>query len=376
MLTNIISQFAIPGKFLKAGRFGQGLINDTYLCEFRENSAFRKYIIQRINSAIFNHPEQMMANVETVTTHILNRLREQGIEHPHAVTPALLYTRSGQSFYRDDRGAYWRMFHFIEAGIVFDTVQDAQHAYEIGRGLGKFQSLLADLEPAKLHDILPGFHDTPRYLAECDVVLREDARQRAALVKPEMAFVFSRRFLAPLLQKLANAGHIPLRVVHNDPKVNNIMIHSASREALCMLDLDTVIPGIVHFDFGDCVRSAANPAGENTKDLDSVYLDLSFFEAIASGYLRETAGFLTQKEVDALPMSAKVITFELGLRFLVDYLRGDTYFKIAYPSHNLDRARIQFRLLECIEAEEKQIVSLIARLAPLQRAPITERPVP
>lgn len=363
MLESIISQFSIPGTLIKAERFGRGLINDTYLCEFREDSTPRKYILQRINASIFKQPEQVMANVEAVTTHIVGRLRAQGNEDPYAITPALIHTRSGQSFCRDGSGAYWRMFHFIEGGEVFDTVRDAKHAYEIGRGLGKFQALVADMDPLKLHDTLPGFHHTPRYLAEYDDALKANSKQRAAEVEAEAEFVSQRRFLAPLLMDLMDSGQVPVRVVHNDPKVNNIMIHLATHEVLCMLDLDTVKPGIVHFDFGDCVRSAANPAGEGAQDLGSIKIDMPFFEAITSGYLREAGAFLTQQEVEALPVSVKVITFELGLRFLADYLRGDTYFKIKHPSHNLERARVQFKLLESIEALEKEMAALVAKHA-------------
>jgi Ser/Thr protein kinase RdoA (MazF antagonist) len=362
--TTVILQFSVTGTFVKAGRFGHGLINDTYLCEFKEDGALHKYIVQRINSSVFKHPEQVMDNVEAVTMHIANRLREQGIHNPSMVAPVLLPTLNGRLFARDDSGAYWRIFHFIESGAVFNTVRDVHHAYEVGRGLGKFQALLADMEPAKLHDTLPGFHHTPRYLSDYDKALKEDVKQRAADVRTEAAFVSPRRFLAPLLADLRTSGLIPLRVVHNDPKVNNIMIHTATGAALCMLDLDTVMPGIVPVDFGDCVRSAANPAGEDAHDLEAVGIDLSFFEAIASGYLREAGGFLIPTEIKALPLSVKVITFELGLRFLADYLRGDTYFKIKYPAHNLDRARVQFRLLHRIESTEEQMTSLVDRLAP------------
>ncbi len=352
MLTSIISRFTLLGTLVKTGRFGSGLINDTYLCEFIAGSKARKYILQRINASVFKHPEQVMENVETVTEHIQARLRREGVSDPLSVTPALVRAADGRSFFVDDGKNYWRMFHFIEAGEVFDTVLDREHAREVGRGLGRFQALVSDLDPAKLHDTLPGFHHTPRYLAEYDDALRADVRGRAEGAAAEAGFVSRRRSLAPVLTDLMKGGQLPLRVVHNDPKVNNVMIHKATREALCMLDLDTVKPGIVHFDFGDCVRSAANPAGEDAPDPGSVALDSDLFKAVASGYLREAGTFLTKKEIDMLPVSMKVITFELGIRFLADYLRGDTYFRIKYPSHNLHRARVQFRLLESMESTD------------------------
>jgi Ser/Thr protein kinase RdoA (MazF antagonist) len=349
MLEPIISLFSIPGTFIKAERFGSGLINDTYLCEFSDRGAARKYLLQRINRAVFKHPEQVMENVELVTEHVQGRLRKEGIPDPEAVTPALIRARDSRSFHCDGAGEYWRMFHFIESGVVFDRIVDAKHAYEVGRGLGKFQALVSDLAPGKLHDTLPGFHHTPGYLRDYDEVLAMDVRKRAVEITDETAFVARRRDLAPLLMDLLNAGEIPLRVVHNDPKVNNIMLHKDTHEALCMLDLDTVKPGIVHFDFGDCVRSAANPAGEDAEDLEAVSFELPLYEAVARGYVREAGAFLTKKELDLLPASVKVITFELGLRFLTDYLRGDAYFRIKYFTHNLHRARVQFKLLESIE---------------------------
>ena len=356
MLESIISHFSIPGTFIRAERFGSGLINDTYLCEFGEAGEARKYILQRINTIVFKHPEQVMENVEVVTSHIVDRLRREGVTDPYQVTPALIHTHEHASYHRDASGTCWRMFHFIESGVVFDRITDTGHAYEIGRGLGRFQFLVSDLDPGKLHDTLPGFHHTPKYLAEYDNALNADANRRAAELAAEAAFVSRRRTLAPLLTDLMSSGEIPLRIVHNDPKVNNFMIHKATREALCMLDLDTVKPGIVHADFGDCVRSAANPVGEDAEDLGDVTFDLPLFEAVAKGYLREAGAFLTNKEIELLPASVKVITFELGVRFLADYLRGDTYFKIKYPAHNLHRARVQFKLLESIEAAEERLV--------------------
>ena len=363
MLEPIISQFSIPGTMIKAGRFGSGLINDTYLCEFSDHGTIRKYVLQHINKSVFKHPDQVMENVEIVTEHIQSRLRREGIPDPEAVTPALIRTSDGCSFHLNGTREYWRMFHFIESGVVFDRITDAGHAYEIGRGLGRFQFLVSDLEPGKLHDTLPGFHHTPGYLAEYDEALRKNSKGRASEAGAEVAFVSHRRALAPLLTDLMNRGKLPLRVVHNDPKVNNVMIHSATHKALCMLDLDTVKPGIVHFDFGDCVRSAANPSGEDAEDLGAVTFDLPLFEAVTRGYLREAGAFLTNKEIELLPASVSVITFELGIRFLADYLRGDTYFKTRYPTHNLHRARVQFKLLDSIEAVEQRMASTVRDIA-------------
>jgi Ser/Thr protein kinase RdoA (MazF antagonist) len=364
MPATIISQFSIPGILIKFERFGSGLINDTFLCEFDDNGALRKYILQRINSSVFEHPEQVMHNVEVVTSHIVRRLRFEGMVDPYAMTPVLISTRSGRSFFFDEKGEYWRAFHFIDIGTVFNAVLDRKHAYEIGRSVGRFQSLVSDLSPDSLHDTLPGFHYTPNYLSEYDKVLKADVKKRAAAILVEREFVYCRRPLAPVLTDLIASKDLPLRIVHNDPKVNNIMIHRETGKALCMLDLDTVKPGIVHFDFGDCVRSAANRTGEDAKDLESITIDLELFEAIAEGYFSEASAFLTKNEIAMLPVSVQVITFELGLRFLADYLRGDSYFKINYPSHNLHRAQVQFRLLESIEKAQQRMTSCIKRLSP------------
>ncbi len=359
MIHTVISHFAIPGTFLRADRFGSGLINDTYLCEFLDQGTVRKYILQRINTAVFKQPELVMENVEIVTSHIVNKLRAEGVSDPYDRALMLIRSRNGRSYHTDHANGFWRAFHFIESCTVFDAVTDTTHAYEIGRGLGRFQALVADLPPEKLHDTLPGFHRTPAYLQEFDDAVQTNVKGRTGQVEEEIAFVGRRRQLAPLLTDLLDSHQIPVRVVHNDPKVNNVLIHSVTGKAVCMVDLDTVKPGTVLFDFGDCLRSAANPSGEDAEDLGAVGVDLLLFEAVAGGYLREARAFLTEKEIEMLPVSVKVITFELGLRFLKDYLHGDTYFKIQYPAHNLHRARVQFRLLERIEGSEKKMDSII-----------------
>ncbi|MDA8100682.1 MAG: aminoglycoside phosphotransferase family protein [Nitrospiraceae bacterium] len=353
MQERIIRHFSLPGTLQRAERFGSGLINETYLCEIASDAGVRKYILQRINQHVFLHPKQVMANVETVTTHVQERLRRAGIPDPENTTPALLRTRDGKTYLVDGKGDYWRMFHFIESGEVFDTVQGEQHAFEIGRALGSFQELLSDLHPDQLHDTLPGFHYTGRYLDEFDQALRTDPKNRSREIMAEREFVYRRRSLATALTDHIATGEIPLRVVHNDPKVNNVMVHKGTGKAICMVDLDTVKPGIVHFDFGDCVRSAANPEGEDAPDLDAVRFDAGLYETIKAGYLETAGSFLTKREIELLPLSIQVITFELGIRFLADYLRGDTYFRIRYPGHNLHRARVQFKLLERMEESKK-----------------------
>jgi Ser/Thr protein kinase RdoA (MazF antagonist) len=351
----LLTHFSIPGKFVDARCFGSGLINDTYLCEFLDAGQTRKYILQRINSAVFKQPEFVMENVQTVTAHIANKLRSRGVSDPGSIAPVLVPSRDSRSFVRDDSGEFWRVYHFIESGSVHDVVSDSSIAREAGRALGRFQSLVSDLDADTLHDTLPGFHVTPRYLDEFDEAVHACIRERTREVQEEIAFVGQRRPLARTLTDALHTGSIPLRVVHNDPKVNNVMFDAATGRALCMLDLDTVKPGIVHFDFGDCVRSATNPQGEDAVDPATVRMDFTLFEALAAGYLEEARGFLTAAEIELLAISACVITFELGLRFLTDHLRGDPYFRVAYPGQNLHRARVQFRLLASMEEQSERM---------------------
>jgi Ser/Thr protein kinase RdoA (MazF antagonist) len=349
MLNDIIGQFRVNGAFTGAERYGSGLINETWLCGFSVPEGVRRCILQRINRSVFARPDLVMENVDVVTNHVQERLRQEGVADPASVAPMLVPTRDGRTWHLDGSGDVWRMFHFIENGEVFDVVQGPSHAFQVGRALGRFQLLLSDLPPEKLHDTLPGFHHTPRYLQELREAVGNDEAGRAAAARREIDLAESRSGYAPLLLDAGNSGRAPLRVVHNDPKVNNVLVHRETGAALCMLDLDTVKPGIVLFDFGDCVRSAANRAGEDAGDLDAVVFDRSCYEAILKGYLGEASAFLTPPERDLLPVSVRVITYELGVRFLADHLRGDTYFRIRYPGHNLLRARVQFRLLERME---------------------------
>ena len=350
MLTTIIGQFMVSGTLTSAERFGSGLINETHLCSFSGPGGTRRFILQRINRSVFPRPDLVMENVETVTAHMLGRLRRKGAADPESVTPTLVRTRGGLAFHVDENGDVWRMYGFIEAGRVFDRVQGPGHAFEVGRALGRFQALVSDLPPEKLHDTLPGFHHTPRFLQELRDAVRQDAAGRTAEARRDVDLAESLSGYASLLLDARDSGRVPVRVVHNDPKVNNVLVHRETGAALCLVDLDTVKPGIVLFDFGDCVRSAANPAGEDADDLDDVLFDRPCYDAIQRGYLDEASVFLTGPERDLLPVAVRVITYELGVRFLADHLRGDTYFRVRGPGHNLHRSRVQFRLLERVEA--------------------------
>ncbi len=361
MIESILSQFEIPGALVKAEKWGSGLINDTWLCEYFEGETARRYILQRLNPGVFARPVQVMENIRTVTDHMLHRLAAAGVSDPRQQVLSLVYAVDGKSFVLDAAGAAWRVSHYIESCSVYDTVSTPDLAREIGRGLGRFQALVSDLQPRLLHDTLPSFHNTPFYLREFDDALKKNARNRAAEVKPEVEFVNRRRRTASLLMDRLDSGRIPLRVVHNDPKANNVLISDVTGRAVCMIDLDTVKPGIVHFDFGDCVRSACNPAGEDAKHFGEIRLDPDLFAALAGGYLGEAGMFLTPDEVELLAVSPKVITYELGLRFLADYLRGDTYFKTTSPAQNLHRARVQFLLLEDMERAEPQMTAIVKK---------------
>lgn len=354
------AQFDIPGRLLSSKRFGSGLINDTWICIFAESGSERWYILQRINTSVFANPVQVMENVEIVTRHIADKLKAEGIADPFSAAPMLIRTRTGWPYFIDENGGFWRAFHYIQSSEVYDTVPDRRVAREVGRGLGRFQRLVSDLPAHLLHNTLPGFHHTPAYLKAFDEAVKADVKKRLAGARAEAAFVDIRRHIAPILFDAMNSGSVPIRVVHNDPKVNNILISTETREVICMIDLDTVKPGITAFDFGDCVRSAANSGGEDAANFSAVRFSLDIFDAVAGGYLSEAGGFLTKNETALLPDSVKVITFELGLRFLTDYLRGDVYFNIKYPGQNLHRARVQFLLLEQVEKAEKEMQDIMA----------------
>jgi Ser/Thr protein kinase RdoA (MazF antagonist) len=356
-IRQVARHFQIAGELVSATPYGSGHINDTFRAVYRQGGGTVRYIHQHINHHVFRDPIALMNNIARVTSHIRGKLAGDPDVDRRALTlvPAL----DGGYLYRDDHGYFWRTYWFIEGAHTHDTVQTPQQAYEAARAFGRFQQLLADLPAPRLHDTIPDFHHTPKRFATLDAAILADSVNRARLAKSEIEF--SRQRIA-ITGTLLAAG-LPERITHNDTKFNNVMLDDQTGEAVCVVDLDTVMPGLALYDFGDMVRTTTSPAAEDERDLRKVTMQLPLFEALVRGYLSSAGEFLTPGEIRHLSFAGKLIAFEIGIRFLTDYLAGDTYFKVHRPDHNLDRCRAQFRLVESIEQQEEEMNRLVDRLA-------------
>jgi Ser/Thr protein kinase RdoA (MazF antagonist) len=372
-LMAIASQFApsFSGPYpspIEIQAFGNGNINDTFLVNAAGNSSDSdsngRFVLQRINTQVFCQPKLVMQNIRIFTEHVSDRLVCNPLNPDcHWQVPQVLLTPDGQDHWIDDTGQFWRAISFIENAQTFDTIQDLDHAKEMGLALGLFHHLVSDLPPEKLVDTLEGFHITPRYLQVYDEVLTaQDSLPHSPEVSYCLRFVGDRRALASVLEDAKALGKLPLRTMHGDPKVNNVMFDALTRNAISMIDLDTVKPGLVHYDIGDCLRSACNPLGEETDQWEQVQFETGLAEAILQGYLSATGCFLTQNDHDYLYDAIRLIAFELGLRFFTDYLAGNVYFKVKHPHHNLARALVQFKLTESIELQASTLRTLLQDL--------------
>lgn len=359
----IARQFEIRGDFLNARPHGSGHINDTYCAVFEQAGTRVRYILQRINHHIFKNPAALMDNVRRVTEHLGRKLAHEADASRRALR--LIATRNGNVFYRDADGNFWRAYDFIEKARTYDVALSAAQAFKAAKAFGRFQELLADLPAPRLQEIIPGFHDTPKRFAVLEQAIASDAANRAKLAGPEIEFALRRR---ELTSRLLDAN-LPERVTHNDTKLNNVMVDDVTGEGICVIDLDTVMPGLALYDFGDMVRTATSPVEEDERDLSKVTMQFPMFEALAHGYLESAAGFLTAPEKELLPLAGKLITFEIGIRFLADFLAGDIYFKVHRESHNLDRCRTQFKLVEDIERQEGRMAEFVGSLAGPTTAP-------
>ncbi|QEY31575.1 aminoglycoside phosphotransferase family protein [Synechococcus sp. RSCCF101] len=343
---------------------GEGNVHTTY-CVAMGGGPVNRVVLQRLNTEVFPRPELVIENMERCCLHLEERLRSsppQALDDQRWEVPSLIPSRDGGSLVEQD-GALWRAQRFVEGSRVVQAVDDPGRARELGFGLGLFHNLIGDLPPEHLHDTLPGFHVTPLALMAYDEAMETCGATDGAEERFCHAFVRMRRDLAPLLEEARSRGALTLRPVHGDPKVNNVLLDAATGKAVALIDLDTVKPGLPHTDIGDCLRSACNRLGEETDVPDAVHFDADLCEAVLEGYLRGMGGALSAAEQEHLHGAARLISFELGLRFLTDHLRGDTYFRTRFRGHNLRRACVQFQLTASIEAQEQDIRARIDRLA-------------
>lgn len=356
-LVAIANQFARLGKVTGVKAFGSGNINDTFLVTL-DSLEEKNFILQRINTQVFRQPQLIMQNMCTFTEHVRKRLQHTPLNRRWEV-PRVLLTKDAQDHWRDADGSFWRAISFIEGSQSFDTMRDRSHAKEIGYALGMFHNLISDLPPEKLADTLQGFHITPLYLQHYEEVLAKTIACQSSEVSYCLQFVSDRQTFAHILEDAKVEGKLPLRLMHGDPKINNVMFDTATLQAVSVIDLDTVKPGLVHYDIGDCLRSGCNPAGEEIENWDSVYFDTDLCQGILQGYLSVAKAFLTENDYAYIYDAIRLIAFELGLRFFADYLAGNVYFKVKHPEHNLARAIVQFKLTESIESQETQIRNII-----------------
>jgi Ser/Thr protein kinase RdoA (MazF antagonist) len=356
-LRAIADRFAHASPIADLKPFGSGNINDTFLVTLEGDT---RIVLQRINTQVFRQPALVMQNMRRFTEHVHQRLQTDPPDRRWE-TPRVILTTNGQDHWCDEASSYWRAISFIEGSESFDTMHDQAHAREIGYALGMFHHLTSDLEPTQFADTLPGFHITPQYLAQYESV-RAGATIKSAEVDYGLRFVADRAPFGAILEAAKAQGKLPLRLMHGDPKVNNVMFDCATQKAVGVVDLDTVKPGLVHYDIGDCLRSGCNPIGEETRDWQSVYFDPDLCEGILQGYLSVAKTFLTVQDYDYLFEATRLIAFELGLRFFTDYLAGNVYFKTQYPEHNLTRALVQFQLTASIESQESTLRRMIQDL--------------
>lgn len=349
-LLEVIPQFAFEGEYLDAERCTTGHINDTYILHYQTGDKRIRYVLQYINQYVFREPEGVMENIEAVTRHLRQKVRARG-GNPAREALRLIPTLEGRSFFRTAQGDYWRAYHFIEGARTYEQVENPRHFYHAGRTFGQFQYLLSDFLAASLHETIACFHDTPKRLANFVAVCKADPQGRVSTVQDEISFILARSADTAVITNLLATGEIPLRVTHNDTKFNNIMIDDETGEGICVLDLDTVMPGSALYDFGDAIRFGASTAKEDEPNLDLVSLDLELFTEFSRGYLTMAREFLNSTEIDQLAFSVKLLTLESGIRFLTDYIEGDRYFRIEHADHNRDRARAQLKLVADIEAK-------------------------
>jgi len=359
-IKDISRQFQIDDDFIEARPHGSGHINDTYLGRYKTASGLKRFVHQRINHNVFKHPEELMENIERVTAFTRQRILESGGD-PERETLNLVPTLDGKSFYKTAEGEYWRTYVFINDARTYEIVEDLRHVYSAARAFGNFQRLLDSLPGERLHETIPGFHHTRQRFEVFRRAVENDPANRAKSIRSEIDFYLKREAIASLVIDRLENGRLPERITHNDTKLNNVLIDDRTGDGICVIDLDTTMPGSALYDFGDLVRMGTATAAEDEVDLARVGVDLNMFNWLARGYLDATRDFLTAQEMDLLVFAGQLITFEQGIRFLSDYLNGDIYYKIHRPEHNLERTRTQLKMLQEMEAKQSEMEVIIRR---------------
>lgn len=358
ILDEVIHSFSFPEGLKDVTPYGSGHINATYCLSFDTPKGVRRYILQRMNKKVFVNPVELMENVSGVTEWLKKKIIAAGGD-PERETLNLVYTKEGKPYYVDSEGEYWRVYLFVEGTVSYDLVEKPEDFYESGVSFGRFQGMLAGYPAHTLHESIKDFHNTVKRFGDFKKAVEADVCGRAAGVQEEIRFVMEREEFVHTLCDLEAQGKIPVRVTHNDTKLNNILIDKETRKGICVIDLDTVMPGLAVNDFGDSIRFGASTAEEDEKDLSKVSCDLELYELYTKGFIEGCGGALTDVELDNLPTGAIMMTLECGMRFLADYLEGDCYFKIHREGHNLDRSRTQFKLVKDMEEKLEQMKEIV-----------------
>jgi aminoglycoside phosphotransferase (APT) family kinase protein len=355
-LAAIAAAFALEAEFVTGAPHGNGLINDTFVIQCRQRGAPLRFIFQRINHHVFRNVPALMENVQRVTTHLAHHQAAAGRQ-----TLRLIPTPTGQPYHLDAQNHHWRCYNFIEGAQTYDVIETLPQARAAAYAFGEFQAQLADFAGPRLHETIPHFHHTRQRFANLQAAIATNAAGRVASVGPEIDFVVAQQSLAESLLRLHESGQIPERITHNDTKISNVMLDSHTGEAVCVIDLDTIMPGLALYDIGDLIRSATNPCLEDETDLDRIHVQLPVFEQLIAGYLEAAHTILNPTEIAHLVLAGQLLAYEMGIRFLTDYLDGDNYYKIKHARHNLDRARGQFALLRSMQAAEPEMQQIVTQ---------------
>ncbi len=358
-LRAIGNAFAIHGDFSAAVPHGSGHINDTFAATYNQAGRAVRYIHQRVNHNIFKSVPALMENIVRVTEYQREKLIETGEPAASRRALSLVPTRDGKWFHRDADGNFWRTYLFIEGASTHDVIETEGQAEKAAQGFGAFQKLVAALPGERLHETIPDFHNTPARFSQLELAIGKDAAHRVAKAKAEIDFCMECKPWVGRFIELNRRGVLPERVTHNDTKLNNVMLDDKTHEPVCVIDLDTVMPGLALYDFGDMVRTATNSAPEDERDLTKTFVRMNIFRALVRGYLSTARDFLEPAEINQLAFAGQLITFEIGIRFLADYLNGDVYFKVHREGHNLDRCRTQFQLAREMQRRMEEMEDIV-----------------